>query len=87
MIMQAVGAIVVGWPSDKIGRKWPSVGAAALTLVGAGVQYVAIQRATLMGGKMITGFGIGALMATATTYIGEVKRTFVVQFMLDAVNS
>ncbi|KXH53282.1 maltose permease MAL61 [Colletotrichum salicis] len=72
-LTQALGAILVRFVSDRYGRKWPSYGAAVLTLVGAAVQYVAVPRATLMGGKMISGLGIGAVMATATTYIGEVS--------------
>ncbi|KAK1624095.1 hypothetical protein BDP81DRAFT_502491 [Colletotrichum phormii] len=72
-LTQALGAILVGFVSDRYGRKWPSCGAAVLTLVGAAMQYVAVPRATLMGGKMISGLGIGAVMATATTYIGEVS--------------
>ncbi|KAJ0329938.1 hypothetical protein COL5a_003767 [Colletotrichum fioriniae] len=70
-LTQALGAILVGFVSDRYGRKWPSCAAAILTLVGAAVQYIAVPRATLMGGKMISGLGIGAVMATATTYIGE----------------
>ncbi|KAK1512475.1 maltose permease MAL61 [Colletotrichum costaricense] len=72
-LTQALGAILVGFVSDRYGRKWPSCAAAILTLVGAAVQYIAVPRATLMGGKMISGLGIGAVMATATTYIGEVS--------------
>ncbi|KAF9876646.1 maltose permease MAL61 [Colletotrichum karsti] len=71
-LTQALGAILVGSVSDRYGRKWPACGASAVTLVGAAVQYVAVPRATLMGGKMITGLGVGAVMATATTYISEV---------------
>ncbi|KAK2757487.1 MFS sugar transporter [Colletotrichum kahawae] len=71
-LTQALGAILVGFIADRYGRKWPSCAAAILTLIGAAVQYIAVQRATLMGGKMITGLGIGAVMATATTYISEV---------------
>lgn len=72
-LTQALGAILVGFIADRYGRKWPSCAAAILTLIGAAVQYIAVQRATLMGGKMITGLGIGAVMATATTYISEVR--------------
>ncbi|KAF0321837.1 hypothetical protein GQ607_010971 [Colletotrichum asianum] len=72
-LTQALGAILVGFIADRYGRKWPSCAAAILTLIRAAVQYIAVQRATLMGGKMITGLGIGAVMATATTYISELR--------------
>lgn len=71
-LMQAIGAIANGWVTDRLGRKWPACGFASLTLIGTALQYISKNAATLMGGKMVTGVGVGALMAVATTYIGEV---------------
>lgn len=72
-LMQAVGSVAIGSIVDRFGRKWPACLASGLTLVGTAVQFVAKSRATLMGGKMISGFGIGAVMAVATVYLAEVR--------------
>jgi MFS family permease len=72
-LTQAVGSIAVGTISDKYGRKWPSCGASILTLAGTAVQFTAHSRGALMGGKMISGFGIGAIMAMGITYLAEVR--------------
>ena len=72
-VTQAVGSILVGTISDKYGRKWPSCGASILTMVGTAVQFTAHSRGALMGGKMICGFGIGAIMTMGITYLAEVR--------------
>ncbi|KIV99228.1 uncharacterized protein PV09_09092 [Verruconis gallopava] len=71
-LTQAIGAIICGWVIDKLGRKWPASFSAGLTLAGTAVQYTATTRPGLMAGKMVSGFGIGAVVAIATTYIGEI---------------
>lgn len=73
-LTQAVGSISVGSISDKYGRKWPSCGASILTMVGTAVQFTAHSRGALMGGKMICGFGIGAIMTMGITYLAEVRN-------------
>jgi MFS family permease len=72
-LTQAVGAIAIGTISDKYGRKWPSCCASILTMVGTAVQFTAHSREALMGGKMISGFGIGATLAMGITYLAEVR--------------
>ena len=69
---QAIGAIIIGFVTDRFGRKWPASACAALTVIGTAVQYIAHDRATLLGGKIINGFGIGAAMAVATVYASEI---------------
>jgi MFS family permease len=76
-LMQAIGAILCGWVIDRFGRKWPASASATLTLVRTAVQYTAVSRGSLMAGKMISGLGIGAVLAVATTYIAEVCATTV----------
>lgn len=72
-LTQAVGSIAIGTISDKYGRKWPSCCASILTMVGTAVQFTAHSREALMGGKMISGFGIGATLAMGITYLAEVR--------------
>lgn len=70
---QAVGAFTIGFFTDRFGRKWPACAVSALTIAGTAVQYSSTSRGMLLGGKVINGFGIGAAMATATTYASEVS--------------
>jgi MFS family permease len=69
---QAVGAIVIGFVTDRLGRKWPACASSALTIVGTAVQYTSHARGVLLAGKILNGFGIGAAMAIATTYASEI---------------
>jgi MFS family permease len=72
-LMQAIGAIIGGWLSARLGRKWPACVAASLTLVGTACQFKATTRGILLVGKMVSGLGIGCLYSIATTYAGEVR--------------
>ncbi|KAF7525200.1 hypothetical protein G7054_g11166 [Neopestalotiopsis clavispora] len=76
-LFQAAGAIIIGWLADRFGRKWPSCSAAVVTMIGTVLQYVAVSRVVLLWGKMITGLGVGALMATGATYISEFCSTWI----------
>ncbi|KAF7530876.1 hypothetical protein G7054_g9419 [Neopestalotiopsis clavispora] len=71
-LMQAIGAILAGWISARLGRKWPACAGACLTLVGTAIQYIATARGTLLAGKMVSGLGIGCVYSIATTYAGEI---------------
>lgn len=72
-LMQAIGSIAIGSVVDRYGRKWPASAASVLTLIGTAVQYTATSRGALLGGKMINGLGIGAVMAVGTIYLAEVS--------------
>jgi MFS family permease len=69
---QAIGAIVIGFVTDRLGRKWPACACSALTIVGTAVQFTSHARGVLLAGKILNGFGIGATMAIATTYASEI---------------
>ncbi|KAK5108279.1 hypothetical protein LTR62_008594 [Meristemomyces frigidus] len=71
-LMQAFGALLVGYISDRFGRKWPASAAGVLTLAGTAIQFTAHARGSLLAGKMVTGVGVGVAMATATSYASEI---------------
>jgi len=72
-LLQALGGFLIGFVSDRIGRKWPCVASSMLSVVGVGVQYGATSRGMLLGGKMINGLAIGCLFATATAWASEIS--------------
>lgn len=71
-LCQAIGAYCAGFFLDRVGRKWPAVGAGLITVVGTAVQYTSHTRGSLMAGKMVTGLEIGVAMTTGTSYASEV---------------
>lgn len=71
-LAQALSATGAGFLTDRIGRRWSGCIAGVITLVGATVQYTAITRGSLLGGKVVSGLGIGMAMSTGTTYASEV---------------
>jgi MFS family permease len=63
--------------SDKIGRKWTMAICYVLLFAGITVEVISHSQsnpnAVFFAGKLINGFAIGGLLATALTYIGEVS--------------
>ncbi|TVY81732.1 Maltose permease MAL61 [Lachnellula suecica] len=72
-LLQALGGFMIGFVSDRVGRKWPCVAACCISVAGVGVQVGATSRAMLLGGKMVNGFAIGCLFATATAWASEIS--------------
>ncbi|KAJ5655833.1 hypothetical protein N7507_007783 [Penicillium longicatenatum] len=71
-LAQALSATGTGYLADRIGRKWTGIIAGVVGLVGAAVQYTALTRSSLLGGKIVGGLGIGMAMSTGMTYASEV---------------
>ncbi|KAJ5688955.1 hypothetical protein N7462_003347 [Penicillium macrosclerotiorum] len=70
-LAQALAATGTGFLADRIGRKWSGCLAGIISLAGASVQYTAETRSALLGGKIVSGLGIGMAMAAGTTYASE----------------
>ena len=71
-LAQALGAFSVGFIMDRYGRKYVGSAASAFTIVGTALQFTAHTRSVLLGGKIISGFGIGAAQAVGVTYASEI---------------
>ncbi|GAC74493.1 predicted transporter [Moesziomyces antarcticus T-34] len=67
-IISALGAGIV---ADKIGRKWTLVICDILFIVGAVVQAAAHEKWTVIGGRFVMGFGVGAAAQIVPVYIQE----------------
>jgi MFS family permease len=71
-LLQALGGFGIGLVSDRVGRKWPCVGACVVSIGGVAMQYWATSRGLLLGGKMLNGLAIGCLTATSTAWAADV---------------
>jgi MFS family permease len=64
-LAQALGALTIGPISDRFGRMWSASFCDTITAAGTAMQYTSHSRGLLLAGKMVTGLGIEAAMATA----------------------
>src|ERR1700733_8739067 len=67
----ALGSVLLGWISDRIGRKKAYFSCLALLFVGSLLCYTAGNIATLSGFRFVTGLGLGGITPLATTLISE----------------
>ncbi|KAK5127324.1 hypothetical protein LTR85_006663 [Meristemomyces frigidus] len=69
---QVVGAFSVGWPLEKIGRRWTLAGCCVITLITVALQTSAQNRPQILIAELINGIVLGAYPVIAPTYISEV---------------
>ena len=67
----AIGSVLLGWVSDRIGRKKAYFSCLALLFGGSLLCYSATNIATLSGFRFVTGLGLGGITPLATTLISE----------------
>ncbi|KAI4955139.1 hypothetical protein J4E91_000996 [Alternaria rosae] len=67
-----IGALFAGWIADKLSRKYSIVVAVIIFTVGSILQTAAMDYAMLTVGRLIGGWGIGALATIAPLYISEI---------------
>src|SRR3984885_5723145 len=67
----ALGSVLLGWISDRIGRKNAYFSCLALLFVGSLLCYSAGDIGTLATFRFITGLGLGGITPLATTLISE----------------
>ncbi|KAI5462783.1 general substrate transporter [Mariannaea sp. PMI_226] len=69
---QCLGAFGVGWPLEKIGRRWTLAGCCVITLITIALQTSAQNRPQILIAELINGVVLGAYPVIAPTYISEV---------------
>ncbi|RYN83588.1 hypothetical protein AA0117_g1074 [Alternaria alternata] len=67
-----IGALFAGWIADKLSRKYSIVVAVIIFTIGSILQTAAMDYAMLTVGRLIGGWGIGALATIAPLYISEI---------------
>ncbi|KAI4928338.1 uncharacterized protein J4E92_005824 [Alternaria infectoria] len=67
-----IGALFAGWIADKLSRKYSIVVAVVIFTIGSILQTAAMDYAMLTVGRLIGGWGIGALATIAPLYISEI---------------
>lgn len=66
-----ISALFAGVIADKVGRKWTLVLCDIMFIVGAIIQAAAHTKWTVIGGRLVLGFGVGAAAQIVPVYIQE----------------
>lgn len=72
-----VGALIVSWMADSLGRKWSILIGGGLFAVGGGLQAASVDFASMYSGRVVSGFGIGILSMCVPLYISETAPTHI----------
>lgn len=67
-----VGALLVGWLADKIGRKKSIMISGVIWVVGSILQAASVNRGMLVVGRIISGLSIGIASSTVPLYQSEI---------------
>ena len=70
--MTLFGSLFAAQTQDMFGRRIVFLMAIIVAAVGTTVNFISKNPAQFLGGKMVTGFSIGLILAVAQTYISEV---------------
>ncbi|KAK9470333.1 uncharacterized protein V1510DRAFT_423317 [Dipodascopsis tothii] len=66
-----LGGIIAGTLADIVGRKWVTLGANTLFIIGAAMQTGSHALWTMIGGRFVMGWGVGIASLIAPLYITE----------------
>ena len=69
---QVVGSFAVGYPLEKIGRRWTLAVCCAISCVAVAVQFSAQNKPQILVAELVNGVVLGAYPVIAPTYISEV---------------
>ncbi|CEL62486.1 Lactose permease OS=Kluyveromyces lactis (strain ATCC 8585 / CBS 2359 / DSM 70799 / NBRC 1267 / NRRL Y-1140 / WM37) GN=LAC12 PE=3 SV=1 [Rhizoctonia solani AG-1 IB] len=82
-----VGAIPASYLPDRFGRRASMFFGNAILVIGAVVTATATHRATFIGGRFLTGLGVGCAGASAKSYLVEIVPPQTRGFWLGVLNS
>ncbi|KAM0276269.1 hypothetical protein ACHAQH_006944 [Verticillium albo-atrum] len=71
-VMSMAGSIVAGFLQDWFGRRSVFLAAIVCSTCGIAINYVAETPAVFLGGKIVTGFAVGLVLAGTQTYVSEI---------------
>ncbi len=71
LIGAAVGAVISGWTSEKVGRRWTKIGSGAVYVVGALAAAFAPSAGWLIGARFVLGLSVGTASFVSPEYISE----------------
>lgn len=69
---QVLGAFGIGWPLEKVGRRWTLAMCCVITLITVAIQTSAQNRPQILIAELVNGIVLGAYPVIAPTYISEV---------------
>ncbi|EGO24168.1 hypothetical protein SERLADRAFT_355951 [Serpula lacrymans var. lacrymans S7.9] len=67
-----VGVLITGYLADKLSRKYTILFAVCIFCIGVIVQTAAFQPSSILGGRFITGLGVGSLSMAVPLYNAEI---------------
>ena len=70
-----VGALIVGYLADAIGRKWSIMSGSFLFVVGAFIQTFSASIGYMYPGRIVSGLGVGIMSMAVPLYISETSPT------------
>ncbi|MDR0912359.1 MAG: sugar porter family MFS transporter [Methanobrevibacter sp.] len=72
LIGSAIGALSIGFISDKYGRKVTLIGIAVIFIIGSLVSSIAPDFISLIFARILLGFAIGGVSSLTPTYLAEI---------------
>jgi MFS transporter, SP family, general alpha glucoside:H+ symporter len=69
---QVIGALGVGWPLERIGRRWTLAICCCITCVAVALQSSSQNKPQILIAELVNGVVLGAYPVIAPTYISEV---------------
>ncbi|KAM0322741.1 hypothetical protein ACHAQA_009332 [Verticillium albo-atrum] len=71
-VMSMIGSVSAGFLQDWFGRRSVFLAAVICSAAGIALNYIAETPAQFLGGKIVTGYSVGLVLAGTQTYVSEI---------------